>query len=183
MADVAKAATATTALVVATRAAVGRCNAGRGDTPLLPGGHQARRLKGPEDCHQRWWEAAGASYGGGRAAGRAFTDGTDGYVAALVPSLSPLLAGAVGEAVDDTALSYLLQQSLSGGGGGEGEAAPLSKRARITAILNSSTGKRKKRKKKAPKTSSSRHSCVRIRRCGYGYALVLRGSVLVCSLP
>ena len=39
---------------------------------------------------------------------------TDGYVAALVPSLAvPLLAGGAGEAVDDTALSYLLMQSLT----------------------------------------------------------------------
>ena len=39
---------------------------------------------------------------------------TDGYVAALVPSLATLvLAGMAGEAVDRTALSYLLQQSLA----------------------------------------------------------------------
>ena len=43
--------------------------------------------------------------------------------------------------------------------------------------------KRKKRRKKAPKTSSSRSSSMRIRRCGHGCALSLRGSVLVCSSP
>ena len=51
---------------------------------------------------------------------------------------------------------------------------------------SSSAGKRRKRKKrrkkKAPKTSSSRSSGMRLRRCGHGRALFLRGSVSVCSL-
>ena len=45
--------TATTALVVATRAAVDRCGAGYGVPPLvLQGGHRERRPTGTEDWHQ-----------------------------------------------------------------------------------------------------------------------------------
>ena len=59
-----------------------------GDPPFLPGGHQPRRLNFPEDSHQCWWEAVGASGGRGLAAG----SGSHGRLRGCRRSSSPCRA-------------------------------------------------------------------------------------------
>ena len=126
------------------------------------------------------------------------------------PLHTPLLADTVANTVDARTVKFLLQMSLSEKKNREEEErkgeeerherrmlelnhrvgeglsltdAEWSAWCKWATSSSSSAGKRRKRKKrrkkKTPQTSSSG---VRIRRCGHGRALVLRG-FLMCSLP
>ena len=95
---------------------------------------------------------------------------TVGYMAAPGPLLStPLLVDTAAEAVDARTVKFLGEELSSL------RAVPYDRhsseqQARITALLKSKRTRMKSRKKKTPKTSSSRSSGVRIRRCGHGCA-------------
>ena len=117
---------------------------------------RARRPTGTDDSELR--DAAGASCGGVRAAGRRGGAVTVGYVAAPVPTLAlPVLAGSVGEAVDDRTLRFLLGRSLAEKKEeeekrrkGEVEEYRLASLARARELYGSKRKRKKRRKRRLP---------------------------------